>query len=116
MADKCDDCERLYRKAILMCLLTTTLLLAWLILFSIHEAEQQDAVNSLQICNANLTNATEVTGVNGVWFSPGYYCVWAADRSFQDINDTATHEKCHGLIQEDPFHFCSSYCTCAIKT
>jgi len=109
MKDSKCDCEeyRLYRRAIGMCLITLILIIIALGIFLYHEYDQKKADESYAICDANMT---ERPGVTGMWFSPGYYCVWAAGRNIKDINETDTHEKCHALIQDDPRHFCKSYC------
>jgi len=109
MKDSKCNCEeyRLYHRAIGMCLITLILIIAALGIFLYHEYDQKKADESYEIYNANMT---EGPGVDGVWFPEGYYCVWAAGRKIEDINDTDTHERCHALIHENPEHFCRNYC------
>ena len=45
-------------------------------------------------------------GINGVFSSEGYYCVWVKDRSPSEIASTEVHEQCHALINKDRGHFC----------
>lgn len=45
--------------------------------------------------------------LEGVYHYDGYYCVWTKNRTFEDINNTDSHERCHELIHKDEKnHFC----------
>ncbi len=44
--------------------------------------------------------------VEGVYFTPDYYCVWTKDRTEQEINRTDVHELCHHFVYMDREHFC----------
>jgi len=53
-----------------------------------------------------LYNPEVKTGVNGIYFTDKYFCVWLEGRNKVDINKTIYHEACHHLVYKDYDHFC----------
>lgn len=44
---------------------------------------------------------------NGIyWIGKDFYCVWANNRTMENIERTDRHEYCHYLIDNDYNHFC----------
>lgn len=87
-----------------------------LILVFVNVAFISFAFNYLSYdCESCVLYNTEVKhGLNGIAVQVGdgynvtgeYYCVWTQERTYQEINDTEVHEKCHILIWRDYEHFC----------
>jgi len=97
-----DDNKRIVSFVVLGSILCTiTLLICIYVMYSRWTADA-----SQSICEATMK---EKPGIEGVWFSNGYYCVWAAGRNIKDINATDAHEACHALAHDDPKHFCGWY-------
>ena len=53
-----------------------------------------------------LYNPNVTRGVNGVYYSDNYYCVWTNSRTYEEIVTTENHEICHHLVYENYDHFC----------
>ena len=56
-----------------------------------------------EMCGRRVLDAE--FGVNGIYVAQKYYCVWTQGREQEMINNTALHESCHAMINEDRGHF-----------
>ena len=54
----------------------------------------------------NIRFDNEAFGLNGIYYSGEYYCVWVEDRLPPAIDTTETHEACHHLVYTETEHFC----------
>ena len=55
-----------------------------------------------------LYNPDVKWGLQGIYHTPEYYCVWIKDRSLEEINKTECHEVAHHLAYTQYGHFCLS--------
>ena len=62
------------------------------------------AQNQCESCK--MYNPDAQFGLNGIYHTPAYYCVWTKGRSPEEINNTECHELCHHFVYEDYEHFC----------
>jgi hypothetical protein len=90
------------------CVLVVFVVMIGIFVFVYHEISQARSDKSYAICDANMT---ERPGIDGLWFSTGYYCVWAAGHNIDEINNTDAHERCHVLVEAMPEHFCNCNCS-----
>lgn len=70
----------------------------------------QQALNAQKACMMRFgdDNIQYQNGVNGLYNTNEYYCVWVKDRSPESIFDTASHEQCHHWVFEEYDHFCNN--------
>ena len=88
----------------LACLNLVALLLMGILIYDYFTAEG--------CASCQLYNPKAKWGVNGIYHSPDYYCVWTKNRGACEIADTETHEKCHALIDKRCTHFCGNSTKC----
>ncbi len=60
------------------------------------------ANRSYEMCG--LTEAD--VGINGIYYSNQFYCVWLEGRTMEEVNKTECHEMCHHFVYNDYEHFC----------
>ena len=63
--------------------------------------EVEEGCKSCQMYNAKVK-----FGINGVYNTDGYYCIWTKDRTEEEIQITELHENCHDLVHKNDDHFC----------
>ena len=56
--------------------------------------------------SCKLYEPTAQHGINGLYVTDEYFCVWTKDRSKEIIENTTIHEECHALVWDNYDHFC----------
>jgi hypothetical protein len=62
-----------------------------------------DKADRMEMYNLSIKTAANI---NGIYFTPDYYCVWTKDRNQTEIEETKCHEECHNFAYTQYEHFC----------
>lgn len=70
------------------------------------EKDYKERFDTYSMCN--LTLSEDNFGINGIYFSDRYYCIWTKGRSEVEMRETEVHEQCHDYVYDEYEHFCGS--------
>ena len=64
--------------------------------------------NRLESYRIAIEKKPDSFGLNGIYYTNKYYCVWVQGMSESEIKNTQCHELCHHFVYMDYEHFCGN--------